>query len=95
MVRTIFAQPYAATVHEQHARIVAQLEAASRSDLASTAPVSAKASQRTTKTANIDGAFMEPSRRNYWQSAANPSAGKTAESSQNRCHGLPPVALEL
>jgi transposase-like protein len=26
MVRTIFAQPDAATVHEQHARIVAQLE---------------------------------------------------------------------
>ncbi|MGH2840502.1 MAG: hypothetical protein ACRDKY_06715, partial [Solirubrobacteraceae bacterium] len=32
-----------------------------------------------------DGAFMEPSGRNRWQSVANAQRAKTAEPSQNRC----------
>src|SRR5688572_22067599 len=39
-----------------------------------------------------DGAFMEPSGRNQWQSAANARAPKSALTSQNRCHRLRPVA---
>jgi hypothetical protein len=36
---------------------------------------------------------MEPSGRNQWQPVANAQAPKTAETSQNRCHRLPPVAV--
>jgi hypothetical protein len=39
-----------------------------------------------------DGAFMEQSGRNRWQLVANGTALKAAETSQNRCHGLRPVA---
>ena len=39
-----------------------------------------------------DGAFMEPSRRNQWQPAAKRPAAKRAETSQNRCRALRPVA---
>jgi hypothetical protein len=42
--------------------------------------------------AHRDGAFMEPSRRNYWQSAANRPSAKAAETSEIRCRRLPPVA---
>jgi hypothetical protein len=38
------------------------------------------------------GAFMEPSGRNQWQPVANRKTPETAESSQNRCHRLRPVA---
>jgi hypothetical protein len=39
-----------------------------------------------------DGAFVEPSGRNHWQSVANAMAAKTAQTSRNRCHRLRPVA---
>jgi hypothetical protein len=39
-----------------------------------------------------DGAFMEPSGRNQSQPVANGRTSKTAETSQNRCRGLRPVA---
>ena len=45
--------------------------------------------------AREDGAFMEPSGRNQWQPVANADASKTAETSQDRCHWLRPVAGEL
>jgi len=35
-----------------------------------------------------DGAFVEPSRRNQWQSAANGLSAKTARTSEIRCRGL-------
>jgi hypothetical protein len=44
---------------------------------------------------NEDGAFMEPSGRNRWQSVANAQRRKTAERSEIRCHGLPPVAVDV
>jgi hypothetical protein len=43
--------------------------------------------------AHRDGAFMETSRRNRWQSAANRPAAKRAKTSEIRCRGLPPVAV--
>jgi hypothetical protein len=39
-----------------------------------------------------DGAFMEPSGRNPWQPVESGGTPKTALTSQNRCHGLRPVA---
>jgi hypothetical protein len=39
-----------------------------------------------------DGAFMEPSGCNRWQSAANRPSAKAAETSEIRCRRLPPVA---
>ena len=42
--------------------------------------------------ATADGASMEPSGRNQWQSVANGQAAKTPETSEIRCHALPPVA---
>src|SRR5947199_370381 len=39
-----------------------------------------------------DGAFMEPRGCNRWQSAANRLSAETAETRQNRCRGLRPVA---
>jgi hypothetical protein len=35
-----------------------------------------------------DGAFMEPSRRNRWQSVANAKGPRIAETSQNRCRRM-------
>jgi hypothetical protein len=37
---------------------------------------------------------MEQSGRNQWQLVANGNGPKTAETSQNRCRGLPLVAAE-
>jgi hypothetical protein len=42
-----------------------------------------------------DGAFMEPSGRNRWQPVANHAAPKRAETRENRCRGLRPVADRL
>ena len=42
--------------------------------------------------AHRDGAFMEPGRRNHWQSAASRPSAKAAQTSEIRCHRLPPVA---
>ncbi len=39
-----------------------------------------------------DGAFMEPSRRNQWQSVANRASANGAQMSQIRCRGLRLVA---
>jgi hypothetical protein len=39
-----------------------------------------------------DGALMEPRGRNRWQSAANRRVAEAAETSQNRCRRLRPVA---
>jgi hypothetical protein len=41
---------------------------------------------------NKDGAFMEPSGRNWWQLVANGEVAKPALPSRNRCSGLRPVA---
>jgi len=38
---------------------------------------------------------MEPSGRNPWQSLANGTASKTAQTSENRCRWLPTVAAEM
>jgi hypothetical protein len=38
--------------------------------------------------ATKDGAFMEPSGRNRWQSVANGAARNVAQTSENRCCGL-------
>jgi hypothetical protein len=43
--------------------------------------------------AHPHGAFMEPSRRNQWQTTANRSAAETAKTSQIRCPGLRLVAV--
>ena len=40
-----------------------------------------------------DGAFMEQSGRNQWQSVANGKRPKTAQSGENRCRRLRPVAV--
>src|SRR5215218_3101438 len=40
-----------------------------------------------------DGAFMGPSGRNQWQPVANAPSLKSAETSQNRCRRLRPVAV--
>ncbi len=42
-----------------------------------------------------DGAFVEPRGCNRWQSAANGAAPKTAETSENRCRRLRPVACDV
>src|SRR5438105_7936946 len=42
-----------------------------------------------------DGACMEPSARNRWQLAANPTAPKTAQTREHRCRGLPPLAAGM
>jgi hypothetical protein len=42
-----------------------------------------------------DGAFMEPSRRNQWQSAANRPTAKPVKTSEIRCRGLRPVAAAV
>jgi acetyltransferase-like isoleucine patch superfamily enzyme len=42
--------------------------------------------------ATKDGAFMEPSGRNRWQSVANGAARNVAQTSENRCCGLRRVA---
>jgi hypothetical protein len=47
----------------------------------------------TTDLREEDGAFMEPSGRNQWQPVANARSLKSAETSQNRCRGLRPVAV--
>ena len=39
------------------------------------------------------GAFMEQSGRNQWQPVADGMTSKAAQTHENRCRGLPPVAL--
>src|ERR671937_2415374 len=43
--------------------------------------------------ATEDGAFMEPRGCNRWQSVANRIGAEAAETSQNRCRRLRPVAV--
>src|SRR5437763_10596833 len=45
--------------------------------------------EQTTK----DGAFMEPRGCNRWQPVANPPASRTAETRENSCRSLRPVAV--
>jgi hypothetical protein len=47
---------------------------------------------RRTPGTQSDGAFMEPSGRNQWQSAANRPTPKPAKTSEIRCRGLSSVA---
>jgi hypothetical protein len=42
--------------------------------------------------ATKDGVFMEPGGRNPWQPVANGTAARTAQTGENRCRGLRPVA---
>jgi len=64
-----------------------------------TSPLTVDGSQATfssigrARNAIADGAFMEPRGCNRWQSAANRLSADTAETSQNRCGGLRPVAV--
>src|SRR5205823_1165231 len=50
---------------------------------------------RAVSTGRGDGAFMKPRGCNRWQSVANHAAAKAAETSENCCHGVPPVACDV
>ena len=64
----------------------------SRTPLMTSIPGGELPTERTTGS-HGDGAFMEPSRRNHWQSAANRRTAKPAETSHIRCRAVAPRCL--